>query len=96
MKARLSLKISAGARTTGFAGRYGESWKLKVAAPPVDGKANAEIVKFLARFTGVAPSSVSIVSGTASTRKIVEIDGLGDEALNRAILENHGTRSVDT
>lgn len=93
MKARLTLKIRAGARKTEFTGRLGEAWKLHVAAPPVDGKANEAIVRFLAQFCGVAAASVRIVTGLTGTTKIVEIAGLDSESLKRAILESHGHRS---
>jgi uncharacterized protein (TIGR00251 family) len=92
MKTRISLKVSAGAHVTAFAGRFGDSWKLHVASPPVDGKANQAIVKFLARMLNIPGNAVSIVSGLTSTRKIVEIDGVSGETLDRAILESHGPR----
>jgi uncharacterized protein YggU (UPF0235/DUF167 family) len=93
VKARLTLKIRAGARKTEFAGQLGEAWKLHVAAPPVDGKANAAITRFLARLAGVPAASVRIVSGFAGTTKIVEIAGLDSASLERAILESHGHSS---
>ncbi|MCU1324888.1 MAG: hypothetical protein JWN34_258 [Bryobacterales bacterium] len=93
MKTRLSLKVNAGARRTEFAGMHGDAWKLRIAAPPVDGKANAAIVKFLAQVAGVRASAVSIVSGETASTKIVEIDGIEAEALTRAILNSHGNQS---
>jgi uncharacterized protein YggU (UPF0235/DUF167 family) len=92
MKARLSLKVAAGARTTAFAGRFGDAWKLHVAAPPVDGKANDAIVKFLAHFLRLPTSAVRIVGGVTASRKTVEIEGVSAETLDRAILESHGPR----
>jgi uncharacterized protein YggU (UPF0235/DUF167 family) len=90
MKARLTLKIHAGARTTEFAGKYGDAWKLHVAAPPVDGKANQAIVRFLADLAGLPASAVRIVSGFTGSTKIVELEGIDLEPLHRAILESHG------
>jgi uncharacterized protein YggU (UPF0235/DUF167 family) len=91
MKARLTLKIRANARKTEFTGKQGEIWKLHVAAPPIDGKANEAIVRFLARLSGVPATSVRIVNGFTSTTKIAEIDGIDPEDLQRAILESHGS-----
>ncbi len=95
MKTRLSLKINAGAKRTHFAGRYGDSWKLRIAAPPVDGKANAAIQKFLAKIAGVRPTNVTIVSGQTSSTKLIEIEGIDADSLNRAILmsneDSHAT-----
>jgi uncharacterized protein YggU (UPF0235/DUF167 family) len=90
VKARLTLKIRAGARETEFAGKFGEAWKLHVAAPPVDGKANEAIVRFLAKLAGVPAAAVRIVSGFTAATKIVEIVGIDSAALQRAILESHG------
>jgi uncharacterized protein (TIGR00251 family) len=90
MKARLTLKIRPGARQTQFAGRYGEAWKLHVSAPPVDGKANEAIIRFLAKLTGVRQDSVRIVTGFTGSTKIVEIEGVDAETLERAILESNG------
>ena len=92
MKTRLSLKVAAGARATAFAGRFGDAWKLRVAAPPVDGKANDAITKFIARMLSVPTGAVRIVSGLTSSRKTVEIDGISADTLDRAILESHGPR----
>ena len=88
--ARITMKIRAGAKRTTFAGKLGDVWKLQVAAPPVDGKANEALVRFLAKLTGRPVSAVRIVSGFTSPTKTVEIDGVDSEALNRAILESHG------
>ena len=90
MKARLTLKVRAGARSTAFAGQHGDGWKLHVSAPPVDGKANEAIVRFLATLAGVPVAAVRIVSGFTGSTKIVELDGVDPERLHRAILESHG------
>ena len=93
MKTRLTLKIRAGASKTEFMGRLGDAWKLRVAAPPVDGKANEAIVRFLAKIDAVPPSAIRVVTGFTATSKIVEIEGIDSAALERAILESHGPRS---
>ena len=89
-KSRITLKIRAGAKQTVFAGKLGDVWKLNVAAPPVDGKANEALMKFLAKLTGNRLSAVRIVSGFTSPLKTIEIDGIDPEALERATLESHG------
>jgi uncharacterized protein (TIGR00251 family) len=90
MKARLTLKVRAGARKTGFAGAHGEAWKLHVAAPPVDGKANDAIIRYLAKLAGVPSASVRIVSGFKGSTKIIELAGIDPASLERAILESNG------
>ena len=96
MKARLTLKVKAGARKTQFAGAYAGApgaWRLHVAAPPVDGKANDVIVRFLAELTGLARTAIRIVSGATATTKIIEFDGIPPERLHRVILESNGPQS---
>lgn len=72
----LTLHIQPGAKTTGFAGRHGEAMKIRLAAPPVDGKANAALMKFLADYCAVPKSAVSLVSGQSARAKRVRIEGL--------------------
>ncbi|MCB1959419.1 MAG: YggU family protein [Rhodocyclaceae bacterium] len=84
----LTLHIQPGAKTTGFAGRHGDALKLRLAAPPVDGKANAALIDFLADFCGVARRDVHLVSGQSSRAKRVRITG--DVALLRARLATAG------
>jgi uncharacterized protein (TIGR00251 family) len=57
-------------------GLHGEALKIRLAAPPVDGKANACLIGFLADQLGIAKSSVSLVSGESSRAKRVRIDGV--------------------
>ena len=71
----LSLHIQPGAKQTGFAGRHGEAMKLRLAAPPVDGKANAALIDFLANYCGVAKRDVVLISGQTSRAKRVRISG---------------------
>ncbi len=49
--------------------------KVKIAAPPEDGKANAALIKFIARTLGVSPSSVTLAKGEHSRQKLLDIDG---------------------
>jgi uncharacterized protein (TIGR00251 family) len=83
--ARVTVKVHPRARRSGLAGRVGEAWKLSLAAPPVDGKANDECVRFFAEFAGVARSRVRIVTGLTSRLKVVEIEGVPQEDLERRL-----------
>jgi len=71
----LELHVQPGASRTGFAGRHGERIKLRLAARAVDGKANAELVEFLAAHFGVPRRNVTIVAGLKSRQKRVVIEG---------------------
>jgi uncharacterized protein YggU (UPF0235/DUF167 family) len=59
---------------------------IRVTAPPVDGKANDALCRFVARAAGVAPSRVSVVRGHASRDKVVRVEGVDDGAALRAAL----------
>jgi uncharacterized protein (TIGR00251 family) len=82
----LRLHIQPGAKKTEVAGPHGESLKIRLAAPPVDGKANSCLVGFLAQSLGVAKASVSLVSGESSRAKRVRIDDIDPSAVRKALL----------
>ena len=86
--ARLTVKVHPRARRSSLAGRIGDAWKLSLAAPPVDGKANDECVRFLAEFARVPRSRVRIVMGLTSRLKVVEIEGVPQEDLERRLSVN--------
>jgi uncharacterized protein len=79
--ARITVKVHPRARRTRIAGMLGEAYKLDLAAPPLDGKANDACVRFLADLAGVPASRVKIVLGLTSRTKLVEIEGITQEAL---------------
>jgi uncharacterized protein (TIGR00251 family) len=79
----LVLHVQPGAKKTGFAGLHGEAMKLRLAAPPVDGKANAVLCAFLAEFCGVPKSAVTLVAGETSRAKRVRIEGAAPDAVAR-------------
>ena len=64
------------ARTTGVAGRHGDALKIRLAAPPVDGAANDELVRYLAERLAVPRSAVTIAAGHTGRRKTVKITGV--------------------
>jgi len=85
--ARLTVRVHPRAKRSAFTGRLGEAYKLALAAPPSDGKANEECIRFLAEFAQVPRSRVRIVSGVTSRTKVVELEGVAHadlEALLKA------------
>jgi uncharacterized protein YggU (UPF0235/DUF167 family) len=70
------VKVVPGASRDSLAGWLGDALKVRVAAAPEKGKANAAVERMLARALGLPPKSVRIVAGVTSTRKTMEIDGL--------------------
>lgn len=79
----LTLHIQPGAKTTGFAGLHGEAMKIRLAAPPVDGKANAALCAFLADFCAVPKSAVTLISGETARAKRVRVEGAAPAVAGR-------------
>ena len=79
----LTLHIQPGAKKTEFSGLHGDALKIRLAAPPVDGKANEALIRFVADSLGLAKSNVNLKSGHASRRKVLEIQGATQEAVAR-------------
>ncbi len=89
--ARLTVHVQPRARRTEGAGMHGDAVKIRLAAPPVDGAANEELVRFVAERLNVPRAAVRIAAGTGSRRKVVEVDGIGVDALRAALLEGART-----
>lgn len=70
----LTLHVQPGAARTEVAGRHGDALKVRVASPPVDGKANAALLRFVAEAFGVPLAQVALVRGETSRRKTVRIE----------------------
>ena len=74
--ARLRLRVAPGARRSEIVGRYGDAWRVRVAAPPDRGRANDEVLQVLAEALDVRPRQLRLVAGASSRDKIVELDGI--------------------
>ena len=79
--ARITVKIHPRARRTGITGRLGDAYKLDLAAPPVEGKANEACIRFLAELARVPAARVRIVTGLTNRTKVIEIEGVSQESL---------------
>lgn len=90
MTTRLTLRVSPGATRPGIVGRHGAGWKVRVAAAPEDGKANAAVVRLLAETVGVPARDVSILAGHASRDKTVELTGIDERETERRLTEASG------
>lgn len=70
---QLTVYVQPGARRTEVVGVHDDALKVRIAAPPVEGKANAELVRFLAQALGVPKQQVRITRGAGARRKQVEV-----------------------
>ena len=73
---RLPIKIHSRARRNEVAGLQGGVLRVKVTAPPVEGKANRAVIELLASHLRVPKSSIRIVSGEHAPLKLIEVAGL--------------------
>jgi uncharacterized protein (TIGR00251 family) len=84
-----AVKVHPRARKNAITGIVGNSLKLALTAPPVEGRANQAVIEFFAELFAIPRSSVTIASGETSRNKIVRISGLGraavDERLNATL-----------
>jgi len=82
----LKLRIVPNAKRDAVVGEYGDAVKLKVAAPALEGKANAAVLEFIAEKLGIHLRAVSLVAGEKSRDKIVAIESLASDEARRRLL----------
>jgi uncharacterized protein len=81
---RLSVRAAPGSKRSSVEGPYGDSLRIRLAAPPREGKANRALVDLLATLLGLPRRRVELVSGSSSRDKGVRVVGLApDEVVDR-------------
>jgi uncharacterized protein (TIGR00251 family) len=75
------IRVVPRASRSEVAGIQGDALKLRITAPPVEGKANEECIRLLAETLGVKKGQVTIIAGHASRTKTVVIAGIRSEAV---------------
>lgn len=83
--ANLEIYVQPGARRSEFAGWHGGLLKVKIAAPPVEGKANKVLLEFLARSLGVSKTQLALAGGEHARQKRLRIAGLSPAELDRKL-----------
>lgn len=81
----IALHVQPGAKRTEVVGLHGEALKVRLAAPPVDGKANEALIGFLAGTLDLAKSQLALVSGQTARTKRVSVAGLGANEIRRKL-----------
>jgi uncharacterized protein len=89
---RLQLRVSPGARRTHVVGRYGDAWKVRVAAPPEGGRANEAVVRLVAETLSLPRDAVTLVSGHGARDKIIELAGLDQTQIDQRLASAAETR----
>ena len=87
---RVAVHVQPRASRSEIIGQHGAALKVRLQAPPVDGAANAALVRLLADSLGVPQRAVRVVAGTTSRSKTVEVDGTTEGAV-RALASPRGT-----
>ena len=83
--ARIDLRVSPGAARSAIVGRHGSGWKVRVAAAPEGGRANAELVRLLAAVLDVPVRSVTIVAGSRARTKTAVVEGVDPAEVERRL-----------
>ncbi len=74
---KLSLRVQPGARRNALVARLaGGEWKVAVAAPPVEGRANDAVIELVSELLGLKRRQVTVARGTSSRSKVVEVQGI--------------------
>jgi uncharacterized protein (TIGR00251 family) len=94
----LHVHVQPSAGRTAVVGRHGDAVKVRVAAPPVDDRANTAVVEMLAELFGVEPAAVGVVGGERSRTKRVRLEGVDletfDARLDAAVDDTGGPRAA--
>ncbi|MBI5284715.1 MAG: DUF167 domain-containing protein [Chloroflexi bacterium] len=83
--ARVSVRLTPRGGRDAIDGWDGDILRVRVAAPPVDGRANEAMLRLLAKALGVPASKVTLASGAQSRIKLVDVDGLSAEELRERL-----------
>ena len=81
----ISVRAQPRASRSEVVGPHGDRLKIRIAAPPVEGAANAALIKLLAKLLGVSRSGLSVVRGEASRSKVVRAEGLTVDSARAAL-----------
>jgi uncharacterized protein len=81
----IPIKAVPNAARSEIVGWLGDALKVKLKAPPVDGKANAELCRFLAELLNLPKSAVTLATGASARQKRVQITGLDPATLREKL-----------
>ncbi|WP_455245663.1 DUF167 domain-containing protein [Petrachloros mirabilis] len=88
----LNVHVQPKASRTECVGVHGDALKIRVAAPPVDGAANEELIRFLAQEFSIARSAIHLQSGANGRRKRIRLQGVTAEQVAACLIEKRKDR----
>lgn len=83
--ARVLVRVHPRAKITAIYGKSGDVYKLHLSAPPIDGKANDACIRYFAGLMSVACSRVTIIAGSGSRNKVIDIGGVTQEEVEKRL-----------
>ena len=83
--ARIAVRVQPRAKRDEIGGERHGALVVRVTAPPVEGRANDAVRKLLSKRLGIAASRVAVVRGASGRDKVVEIEGMEEDAVRRAL-----------
>lgn len=92
-QARISLRVQPNAARNEVIDFSNGVWRIKVAAPPLKGKANKELITFLSRSLGVGKEALAISKGLTRRSKVITIDGLSQEEVRQRLSSSSANAS---
>ena len=84
----ISVRVQPRAPRTNIVGELGGALKIRLAAPPLDGEANEELLRFLAQIFNLPRKEIEIISGEKSRNKQLRIKGISVDQIRREITKN--------
>jgi hypothetical protein len=82
-----AVRVQPRASKSGVAGELDGALKIRLAAPPVDGEANEELIRLLAKLFNVPRQQVTLASGQTSKNKLVRVSGISIEEGRKVLAE---------
>lgn len=89
-RARVKIRVHPRASRNQILGYQGDTLRVRVTAPPEEGRANEAVIALLAEALGIAKSRIKIVRGHASREKLVMVESLGQEETQRRLASQPG------
>ena len=83
--ADIAVRVTPRARGSEIAGERDGVLLVRVRAPPVDSRANAELCRLIAKRSGVGVRSVAVVHGAGARKKLVRVEGIDEQELRRRL-----------
>jgi uncharacterized protein YggU (UPF0235/DUF167 family) len=92
---RITFWVKPRAPMTRLIGRHGDGWKVELKAPPEGGRANEELLAFLAKLLGVRKENLCLLSGASSRRKVVSVESPLPMDLERVLARAAERAAID-